>query len=116
MRYSNLRYGNPAELNHYALGVPLDALARMLRRDPRTVRDWMTCRRRVPWWVPELLRLRHMEASERHRQMTGAPMLARLGIVGADVIELHRPRIKKEPEATDLRLSDFDAAPKRAAG
>lgn len=116
MRYPNLRYGNPAELQHYAMPFTLAALARMLRRDQRTVRDWLNCRTRVPWWVPELLRLRHMEASERHRQMTGAPMLARLGIVGADVIELHRPRIEKKPQLTELRLSDFDAEPRRATG
>lgn len=115
MRYPNLRYGNPAELQHYAMPFTLAALARLLRRDERTVRDWLSCRRRVPWWVPELLRLRAMEASERHRQMTGAPMLARLGIVAGDVIELHRPRIEKKPE-TSLRLVDFDTAPLRATG
>ena len=108
MRYPNLRYGTAAELNHYAMAFSLPDLARLLRRDPRTVRDWMTCRTRVPWWVPELLRLRSMEASERHRQMTGAPMRAKLGIVTGDVIQLHRPRIKKKPELTELRLEDFD--------
>ncbi|SFD39769.1 hypothetical protein SAMN05216204_1247 [Massilia yuzhufengensis] len=69
MRYPNLRYGNPAEFTFYALGVPLPVLARRLRRDERTVRDWLWCRSRVPWWVPELLRLQHLEAELRHRHM-----------------------------------------------
>lgn len=68
MRYPNLRYGNPTELNYYALGVPLAVLARRLRRDKRTVHDWMTGKARVPWWVPEILRLQQMESREMMRQ------------------------------------------------
>lgn len=69
MRFPNLRYGNPIELQHYAQGIPLEALSRELRRDKRTVRAWLTGRQRVPFWVPELMRLRQFEAWERHRQM-----------------------------------------------
>lgn len=39
MRFPNLRYGNPTEFAHYAMGIPLKDLARTLRRDERTVRD-----------------------------------------------------------------------------
>lgn len=69
MRYPNLRYGNPAEFAFYATGIPLPELARRLRRDERTVRDWLSGRARVPWWVPEILRLKRMEAELRHRHM-----------------------------------------------
>lgn len=64
-----LRYGNPAEFPFYATGISLLELARRLRRDERTVRDWLTGRARVPWWVPEILRLNRMEAELRHRHM-----------------------------------------------
>lgn len=69
MRYPNLRYGNPTEFQYYAMGRPLADLSRSLRRDERTVRDWLSGRARVPWWVPEIMRLRRFEADIRHRQM-----------------------------------------------
>jgi hypothetical protein len=69
MRHLNLRYGNPTEFAYYAMGIPLPDLARRLRRDERTVRDWLTGRARVPWWVPEIIRLKRMEADLRQRQM-----------------------------------------------
>lgn len=107
MKYPNLRYGNPTELAHYAMGIPLADLARMLRRDERTVRDWLSGKQRVPWWVPEYMRLRRMESLERSRQMrmNADP---RLGILRAGVIEMATRRPKKEPQMTDLRLDDFD--------
>lgn len=90
MRYPNLRYGNPTELAHYAMAYPLPNLARMLRRDERTVRDWISGRARVPWWVPEILRLKRMEAELRHQQMGMGKLAPLLGVVGADVIQLPR--------------------------
>lgn len=108
MKYPNLRYGNPTELAHYAMGIPLADLARILRRDERTVRDWLSGKQRVPWWVPEYMRLRRMESVERLRQMNMASVATRLGIVRGDVIDLATRRPKKEPQITDLRLDDFD--------
>lgn len=96
MRYPNLRYGNPTEMAYYSMGIPLPDLARRLRRDQRTVRNWLTGRARVPWWVPEILRLKHMEADLRHRQMGMGPLPARLGVVTADVIAL-APTDDKKP-------------------
>ena len=88
MRYPNLRYGNPTEFAYYAMGVPLADLARRLRRDERTVRDWLSGRARVPWWVPEIMRLNRLEADLRHRQMFWAvpnkPTLTRLAVVAED--------------------------------
>jgi hypothetical protein len=95
LRYPNLRYGNPTEFQYYAMGVELPDLARRLRRDERTVRDWLSGRTRVPWWVPEILRLRRMEAEIRHQQMGFGKLAPRLGLVRADVLELHQPDEKK---------------------
>lgn len=86
MRYPTLRYGNPEEMKFYAQGVPMKDLARRLRRSERSVRDWMTGKKKVPWWVPELLRLQHQESTERLRQMGLTRSVLRLGIVQADVI------------------------------
>lgn len=91
MRYPNLRYGNPTEMAYYAMGVPLPVLARRLRRDERTVRDWLNARTRVPWWVPEILRLQHLEAGIRHRQMGMGALAPRLGLVSGTVISLTQP-------------------------
>lgn len=67
MRDPNLRYGNATKSAYYAMGRPLPDLARSLRRDERTVRDWLSGCSRVPWWVPEILRLRRLELELRHQ-------------------------------------------------
>lgn len=114
LRYPNLRYGNPTELAYYASTMPLADLARTLRRDERTVRDWLSCRARVPWWVPEILRLKRMEMLERQRQMFGAladhRRSARLGVVLPDsVIEMRpqkeNPRPAAKPDEDFLRVA-----------
>lgn len=107
MRYPNLRYGNPTEMAYYEMVRPLTDLARSLRRDERTVRDWLNGRTRVPWWVPEILRLRRMELDLRMRQMGMGALLARLGVVGADVITLAQPE-KEKPQIV-LQLVDVAA-------
>jgi len=38
--------------------APDEALARGLRVTPATIRAWRSGKRPIPWWVPELLRLR----------------------------------------------------------
>lgn len=114
MRFPNLRYGNPTEFAYYAMGRSHADLARVLRRDERTIRDWLTGRAKLPWWVPEILRLKRMEMLERQRQMFGAiedqKKYTRLGIVQPEnVLELHHVPEMKKPQVTDLRLDDFDA-------
>lgn len=88
MRYPNLRYGNPTEMAYYAMGVPIPDLARRLRRDEKTVKHWLNGKAKVPWWVPEILRLKRMEAELRHKQMGMGTLAPALGIVSADVIAL----------------------------
>lgn len=120
MRYPNLRYGNPTEFAYYAMGRTHADLARVLRRDERTIRDWLSGRAKLPWWVPEILRLKRMELVDRQRQMFGAiaerRQYTRLGVVQPDtVLELRQPPEKKKPQMTDLRLDDFNE-PRAAAG
>jgi hypothetical protein len=89
MRYPNKRYGNPTAMAHYALWYGTTAaLAQSLRRDERTVRDWLSGRARVPWWVPEVMRLQKMEHDAMVYQITGRQVAARLGLVaGGEVID-----------------------------
>lgn len=81
MRYPNRRYGNPTAMAHYALwygGVP--ELAKALKRSERSVRDWLSGATKVPWWVPEIMRLQKMEHDAMVYQMTGRQVAARLGV------------------------------------
>jgi hypothetical protein len=82
MQYPNLRYGNPAELEHQARGIPLKVLAKMLRRSERSVRDWMAGEKKMPWWVPEVLRLRNIEWEDYRRLAGMKPAHLHLGMRG----------------------------------
>jgi hypothetical protein len=97
---------------HYAMAYSdIKALARSLRRDERTVKDWLTAKKKVPFWVPELLRLRHMEACDINRQMGIYGPKAIMGVVRGEVIELAAQpgqNMKKPQPITALRLDDFD--------
>jgi hypothetical protein len=114
MRYPNLRYGNPAELEYYAMTFGDDKtrvknLARFLKRDERTVQRWLDGKQRVPWWVPELLRLNAREKFEQARQMGFHKRYESLCVVTHQgQLELRRRTDKKPPALTDLRLDDFD--------
>jgi len=115
MRYPNLRYGNPAELAYYAAGIPIPMLARRLRRDERTVKDWLNEKKRIPWWVPEVLRLQQKEVYDLNRQMLfksdcykifTRPPLATVTELGQ--FERKPLSVKKPQSMTELRLDDFD--------
>lgn len=73
MFHPNRRYGNPAALRALTAGLTVKQISRLLHRHPRTVRDWLNERRPVPYWVPELLELRHASAVEDLRRMGLAP-------------------------------------------
>ncbi len=100
MRYPNLRYGCSEQLQYFAMGIPTKDLAYRLRRDERTVKDWLQGRKKIPWWVPEILRLQDMEHQERVRQMGIYKIAPRLGIVSGDVITLPaRPSFDQDAPA-----------------
>lgn len=85
------------EFEHYAQGVPTDALARRLRCTSATISAWISGRRAPPWWVPELLRLQEMERADMARQMGYAKALPRLGVVRGEVIDMQRRRAQQAP-------------------
>lgn len=70
-------------MRHYALwyGDDIAILAKALRRSERTVRDWLSGAAKVPWWVPEIMRLQVMEHNQMVYQITGRQVAARLGAV-----------------------------------
>ena len=85
MRYPNRRYGNPTAMQHYALWYGSVAnLAKALKRSERSVRDWLSGAAKVPWWVPEIMRLQKMEHDSMVYQMTGRKVAARLGVATQD--------------------------------
>jgi hypothetical protein len=108
MQYPNLRYGNPNELRFYAQHIPIKELAKRLRRSERSVRDWLSEAERVPWWVPEILRLQHMEHCAMMRQMGMKPIMKKFGIVGATVIQFQS---KTPGELPEKKISDCDHPP-----
>lgn len=75
MQYPNLRYGNPVEFKAYVLGVPIKDVARRLRRSEKTIKNYIDGSEKIPWWIPELMRLQAMERMERMRQMNMIPKL-----------------------------------------
>lgn len=87
MKNKTKRWANPAEFEYYARAYSLHTLARILRRTPRTIRDWQLGNRPIPSWAPEVLRLRIVEAEHYRRQL--------------DYMRLDKRRQKIAP--TDLR-------------
>lgn len=92
MRHITTRYGSTEAFNHYAMGMGTVAeLARFLKRDQRTVRDWLSGRQAVPWWTPELLRLHWVEKNLQARQMGLGWPRAQLVAIGAATQPAERP-------------------------
>lgn len=120
MKYPNLRYGNPREMAYYAQGRSLKELARELRRSERSVRDWLTGRERVPWWVAELLRLRDMEHDLRLRQMNIGRLAPPLGVVGEPPSNVSRLRplmgdnLATESRSTQPAADEQEVSPRFA--
>jgi hypothetical protein len=100
MRYPNLRYGDPAALAYHAAGIPIPVLAKRLRRSERIVKDWLEYRKKMPWWVPEVIRLQNMEKAEQMRQMNMQPVRAKLGLVRADALLEFPAQDEKKPGIT----------------
>jgi hypothetical protein len=95
MQFPNTRYGNPVEMQFYVQGLPIKDVSVQLRRSEKSVRSWLNGDRKIPWWVPELLRLRNMEREQILRQMGVKKIRKQLGIVQKTgvVIPFERDRI-----------------------
>ncbi len=109
MQYQNKRYGNPEAMRHYAMWYGTTAnLAKALRRSERSVRDWLSGAAKVPFWVPELMRLQKMEHDSMVYQITGRQVAARLGVVGGSTIVDAGARFR--PDAPPLDLAPIGIA------
>ncbi len=97
------RHANLSELEYYTRGLPLAIVARHFHTTPATAGAWLSGRRPAPWWTVLIARLNHLESTELARQMGYAKALPRLGVVRAQVIELHRPRPVAAPVPVPLR-------------
>jgi len=104
------KWGHLAELHAYATS-PDEGLARYLRVTPKTLRAWRSGERPVPWWVPELLRLRQWEKDDYMRRMG----YQRIGIVkpGAAIHELYS--LTLDGRRVRATLAAKDAAARKAA-
>lgn len=83
MRYPNTRYGNPTEMQFYTQGIPIKELSKRLKRSEKSIRAWLNGDRKIPWWIPELLRLQQMEHTAIMRQMSFKQPGTKLGLVGS---------------------------------
>lgn len=110
MRYPNTRYGNPVEFQYYTQGQSTKDIAKRLRRSERSVNLWLTGKRRMPWWIPEILRLQRLEYDMWMRQAGLGRMRDKLGVVRADVIEFSdaRPPIKSPKSENNHGDSQVD--------
>lgn len=109
MQYPNLRYGNPAAMAHYAMWYGSTAnLAKALRRSERSVHDWLTGRAKIPFWVPELMRLQKMEHDAMVYQMTGRQVTARLGVVSNGQVIDAGARFRPDEPLPDLKKAQDD--------
>lgn len=106
MRYPNLRYGSPDEFRFYAQGMTVKDLAKRLRRSERSVNEWLAGKRKLPWWIPEIMRLQHLAHCEMMQQMRITPVRKQLGIVSGTVIEFRQPAAQKSKAV----LHDTNAA------
>lgn len=98
MRYPTTRYGHHGEFEFWMQGHSIKVIAKRLKRSERSVHDWLTGKRKIPWWVPEILRLQHYEYQDRLRQMGISPPRRRLAIVTADIFQFPKPTAAMPPE------------------
>jgi len=57
------------EFHHYARGIPMRHLCRILQRHERTVKTWITGKTVIPPWAVAVLRLRTLENELMKDQM-----------------------------------------------
>jgi predicted transcriptional regulator len=120
MRYPNTRYGNPNEFAHYIQGRSIKDVAKHLKRSERTVRDWLNGEKKIPFWVPELLRLQHKERIDRLREMGMMRNRAHLNVVTATIHHLPKPahshHDKQLPEKQEDSINIYRLFADRVAG
>lgn len=104
MKSHDHKWGHLGEFELYA-HAPEEALARSLRITIKTLRAWRSGTSPVPWWVPELLRLRQADLD---RLMRSAGY-RRIGIVRAgESAQVYRfaPIVANTPPAPVAAIPD----------
>jgi hypothetical protein len=114
MRYPNTRYGNPVEFQYYAQGQKPKDIAKRLRRSEHSVTQWLAGKRRMPWWIPEILRLQRLEYDLWMHQTGLGRMRTKLGIASADVIAFKDDYVKRL-EASGIPRDQAEAHAKALA-
>lgn len=110
MRFPNQRYGDPEHLKFYTQGWTLKQIAKHLKRDEKTIGRWLKGQQKMPWWVPELLRLERYEKHHQLRYMGIDRPLAKLGIVSGKVLEfpdIDAIRARKDETSVLDKLNDI---------
>ncbi|WP_353154237.1 hypothetical protein [Herminiimonas fonticola] len=111
MQYPNTRYGNPEELRYYTQGIPIKDIARRLKRSEKSIKQWLSLEKKIPYWVPELLRLWSMERNLILRQMGFTEQKLKLGLISGNIYGFPEP--KKTVHETDnnagIHMPDHDA-------
>jgi hypothetical protein len=105
MKYPNLRYGNPLELEYYVGIFGIKIVAKRIRRTERSVRNWIAQRQKMPFWVTELLRLQDIEQREMLNQMNIRTLKTTLGIVvnAGKVVEFKKTSTPQQLEPQAIR-------------
>ena len=106
MKYPNTRYGHVEELEFWMQGESVRRIARRLKRSEKTVQYWLTGKNRIPWWVPEILRLQHYEYQDRLRQMGFKPPKTKLAIAAAGGLMFPEPASTVSAPLTPLKKPD----------
>ncbi|WP_175537203.1 hypothetical protein [Ralstonia sp. NFACC01] len=101
MKSHDHKWGHLGELELYA-HAPEVMLARTLRVTVKTLRAWRSGSSPVPWWVPELLRLRAWQRDADMRAMG----YRRLGIAGTATVYTLPARPRYVPASPTLSLID----------
>ena len=111
MRYPNSRYGNPVEFQYYAQGQTAEEIGRRLKRNKHTVHRWLTGKQKMPWWIPEILRLQRLEYDLWMQQVGLGHRRTKLGVTRADVIAFpdFRPPVD-QPTSPDTGHGNSQAA------
>ncbi|AYR24524.1 MULTISPECIES: hypothetical protein [Herbaspirillum] len=103
MKYPNTRYGHVGELEFWMQGESVRRVAKRLKRSEKTVQYWLTGKNKIPWWVPEILRLQHYEYQDRLRQMGFKPPKTKLAIATADRLTFPTPASTVSAPITPLQ-------------
>jgi hypothetical protein len=114
MKYPNLRYGNPNEFAYYVQGIPLEIIARRLRRSERSIKDWLSGVSKLPWWIPELLRLQFMELNDQRRQMSLVAVRRKSGLADVSLIDFPTITARRRPLAVNDAYYHGEPPPMRA--